>query len=111
MSEDDLRGSTPIYTAKDVLVKLDSRVEGMDGKIDTLGSDLRIIASQNLNERIILLEREAQRSARAADLAESHETQLQRLAGAQAAVRLMFGASLFSAIASGVAIAKALGVI
>ena len=109
MSEDDLRGSTPIYTAKDVLVKLDSRVEGMDSKMDGIGSDLRIIASQNLNERLTLLERDVQRSARAIELAEAHEVQLQRLAGAQSAVRLMFGASLFSAVASAAAIAKALG--
>lgn len=31
---DDLRGSTPIYTAKDVLVRLDAKVDGLGTKVE-----------------------------------------------------------------------------
>lgn len=35
---DELRGSTPVYTAKDVLVRVESKVDALDSKIDTLGN-------------------------------------------------------------------------
>ena len=53
---DELRGSTPIYSAKDVLVKLDGKLDLIDGKVDTLGQNVAIILSQNLGDRMTAVE-------------------------------------------------------
>lgn len=107
---DDLRGSMPVYTAKDVLVKLDHRQEDMAKAIGNIGTSLDILASQKLNERVTSLERDGSLNAQhAVRLAERHEVVLQQLAGAQTAIKALVGASLVSLIASVVAIAKAAG--
>lgn len=58
---EELRGSTPVYTAKDILVRLDDKVEKMDLKIDGMQTSIQILVSQNLNERVVQLERDARR--------------------------------------------------
>lgn len=50
MSESDLRGSTPIFTAKDVLIEVRDEVRGMKTAVD-------VLVSQNLNQRVDDLER------------------------------------------------------
>lgn len=50
MSTDDLRGSTPIFTAKDVLIEVRDEVRGMKTAVD-------VLVSQNLNQRVDDLER------------------------------------------------------
>lgn len=50
MSDGDLRGSTPIFTAKDVLIEVRDAVQLMR-------SDVAILLSQNLNDRVDSLER------------------------------------------------------
>jgi hypothetical protein len=49
VSENDLRGSTPIFTAKDVLIEVRDEVRAMTKSVD-------ILVSQNLNERVQSLE-------------------------------------------------------
>lgn len=57
MSEnDELRGSIPVYSAKDILQKLDRKVDSMDEKLDTTVSGLTVLLSQNLNERLSRVE-------------------------------------------------------
>lgn len=50
MSDNDLRGSTPIFTAKDVLIEVRDEVRGMKTAVD-------VLVSQNLNQRVDDLER------------------------------------------------------
>ena len=47
---DDLRGSTPIFTAKDVLIEVRDEVRGMKSAVD-------VLVSQDLNNRVDSLER------------------------------------------------------
>lgn len=47
---EDLRGSTPIFTAKDVLIEVRDEVRGMKSAVD-------ILVSQDLNNRVDSLER------------------------------------------------------
>lgn len=48
-NENDLRGSAPIFTAKDVLIEVRDEVRAMTKSVD-------ILVSQNLNERVQSLE-------------------------------------------------------
>jgi len=50
MTDSDLRGSTPIFTAKDVLIEVRDEVRGMKSAVD-------VLVSQNLNNRVDDLER------------------------------------------------------
>ena len=50
MTDNDLRGSTPIFTAKDVLIEVRDEVRGMKTAVD-------VLVSQNLNARVDDLER------------------------------------------------------
>lgn len=50
MSDQDLRGSAPIFTAKDVLIEVRDEVRGMKTAVD-------VLVSQNLNQRVDDLER------------------------------------------------------
>ena len=50
MTDNDLRGSTPIFTAKDVLIEVRDEVRGMKSAVD-------ILVSQDLNNRVDSLER------------------------------------------------------
>ena len=61
MSEGELRGSTPIYSAKDILVRLDTKMDVIDTKVDTLGNQVTVIVSQELAPRLAALERWQQR--------------------------------------------------
>lgn len=58
MSEHDeeIRGSSPVYSAKDILQKLDKKIDEMDAKLDTSASGMNILLSQNLNERLTKVE-------------------------------------------------------
>lgn len=49
-AEDEIRGSSPVMTAKDVLLEVRGDVKLMAGKVD-------ILVSQNLNERVSALEK------------------------------------------------------
>lgn len=49
MSSDDLRGSAPIFTAKDVLIEVRDEMRLMRSSVD-------ILVSQNLNERVTAVE-------------------------------------------------------
>lgn len=53
---EDLRGSAPVYTAKDILVRLEHAVEGVDDKVGKIDKDLAVILSQNLEPRVQRLE-------------------------------------------------------
>lgn len=111
-NDEDLRGSTPIYTAKDVLVSLDRKVSDMDLKLDGLTTAIQIIVSQNLNERLVHLEsRGSQTAQRAILLADEHERTLSQLRGAQTAIKALVGTSVISLIASATAILAALNII
>lgn len=58
MSDDEaLRGSSPVYTAKDILQKLDRKVDAIDEKMDTQSSLLAVLASQHLNDRLSAVEK------------------------------------------------------
>ena len=92
MNTDDLRGSTPVYTAKDVLIGLDTKVQGIDSKLDTANQTLAILVSQDLDGRVDALERD-----------------WQQLKGMATGVKLVVGTSVLSSIAAAVALAKALG--
>jgi len=48
----ELRGSTPVYSAKDVLQRVDRTLEALDHKVDELVTETRILASQNLDTRL-----------------------------------------------------------
>jgi len=50
VTDNDLRGSTPIFTAKDVLIEVRDEVRGMKTAVD-------VLVSQNLNQRVDDLER------------------------------------------------------
>lgn len=50
MTDNDLRGSTPIFTAKDVLIEVRDEVRGMRSSVD-------VLVSQNLDSRVDSLER------------------------------------------------------
>lgn len=54
--EDDLRGSAPVYSAKDILQKLDRKVDEMDSKLDTAATAMSVLVSQDLNERLTRVE-------------------------------------------------------
>lgn len=51
-TEDELRGSIPVYSAKDILQKLDRKVDEMDTKLDTAATAMTVLLSQNLNDRL-----------------------------------------------------------
>lgn len=111
MSDDDLRGSTPVYTAKDVLLGLDRKVGEMDLKLDGMNTAIQIIVSQNLNERLVRLESEGSRnSQRAIALAEDHEETLQRLAGAATLVKFLIGSNVGAIVVAAAALFKAFGI-
>lgn len=93
MSE-DLRGSTPIYTAKDVLISLDRKVGDMDSKIDGMKTDVAIVLSQDLNTRVLALEQK-----------------WQQLQGAGTVLRFLVGTSVLAAVTSMLAVLKAFGAI
>ena len=63
---DDLRGSAPLYTAKDVLVRLDATVTAMDAKLDAMDIEMSILASQKLNDRVTRLEEQGSAASKAA---------------------------------------------
>lgn len=54
---DELRGSTPVYTAKDILVKLDTKLESVDSKVDALSTQVTVLVSQDLAPRVTELEK------------------------------------------------------
>lgn len=109
---DSLRASTPIYSAKDVLVSLDRKVGEMDTKIDGIDRAMGIILSQDLNARLVLLEREGSKSARdALALAVSHEQQWQQLKGTAVAVKMIIGTNVLTFLVGAAALAKAMGII
>ena len=54
--EDDLRGSAPVYSAKDILQKLDRKVDEMDSKLDTAATAMSVLVSQDLNDRLSKVE-------------------------------------------------------
>lgn len=112
MADDDLRGSTPVYTAKDVLVGLDRKVGEMDLKLDGVNTAIQILVSQNLNSRVVALETRGSLNAQKAyELAQKHETAMHQLEGAQLALKALFGTSAVTALMGGAALLKALGVI
>lgn len=105
MSTDDLRGSAPVLTAKDVLLEVRQDVREMKTGLD-------VLLSQNLNERVTLLEAGGSVAAqRALALAEAHEIRLQQMAGMTIAVKAIFGVSLLGVAVSIVGLLVALGVI
>ena len=53
---EDVRGSAPVYTTKDVLLRLDSKVSEIDVKLDGLSMSLAILVDQRLNSRVVELE-------------------------------------------------------
>lgn len=53
---DDLRGSTPVYSAKDVLLRLDGKIDSIDSKVDQMGTNVAILLSQNLGDRLTAVE-------------------------------------------------------
>ena len=57
VANDELRGSTPVYTAKDILVKLDTKLDEMDKKVDQVGTQVTVLVSQDLAPRVTELER------------------------------------------------------
>lgn len=91
MSEqDELRGSAPIYSAKDVLLRLDGKIGEMDAKLDGALLSLAILVDQRLNSRVGDLE----------SWRHSHEG---RMIGFSAAIGAIAGAvTLGVAIAAGV---------
>lgn len=92
---EELRGSTPIYTAKDILVRLDDKVEKMDLKIDGALMSLQILVSQNLNERVMKLENEGSTEAQEAlYLARTHDKKLTELNGMGLMLKALFGTNL-----------------
>ena len=56
MIEDDLRGSAPVYSAKDILQKLDRKVDEVDSKLDTAATAMSVLVSQDLNDRLSKVE-------------------------------------------------------
>lgn len=88
----ELRGSTPIYTAKDILVGLDRKVGEMDLKLDGLNTSIQILVSQNLNSRMVHM-----------------ESMVHKLEGAGLALKAVFGTSVFAVIVGVVALLKSLG--
>lgn len=94
MTTDDLRGNTTVYTAKDVLVRLDSRVESLDSKMDHLSTAIQILVSQNLNDRVGELEKKEQERV-----------------GAANSIRAIFGTSVVAALLALVSILKVFGII
>lgn len=95
MADDDLRGSTPIYSAKEILVSLDRKVNEMDLKMDGFIMSLQIIVSQNLNERLQRLESAGSKEAqKALSLAERHEEQVQQIHGMTMMMRALFGGNV-----------------
>ena len=109
---DDLRGSTPVYSAKDILVRLDDKVDKLDIKMDGLQTAVQILVSQNLNERVLRLESDGSRNAQEAlKLARGHEVILSELRGAQTMVKALFGTNAVTALMGGAALLKAMHVI
>ena len=56
MSEDELRGSSPVYSAKDVLLRLDQKMNELDIKLDGVQTSIAILVDQRLNSRVVDLE-------------------------------------------------------
>ena len=110
---DNLRGSTPVYTAKDVLLGLDRKVGDMDLKLSGVNTAIQIFVSQNLNARLVSIEASSASTVRDAGtafrLAQDHETKLQQLIGAQMTLRVVFGSILLTSCATIVALLKAFG--
>lgn len=52
----ELRGSTPVYTAKEILQGLDKKVTELDLKMNGALLSLQVMVSQNLDSRILALE-------------------------------------------------------
>ena len=61
MSEGGLRFNETAYTAKDILLRLDTKMDAIDTKVDTLGNQVTVIVSQELAPRLAALERWQQR--------------------------------------------------
>lgn len=93
-TDDDIRGSAPIYTAKDVLVSLDAKMTKVDEKLDGMNTSIQIIASQRLDERVTRLESAASEGR-----------------GRNAVIKALVGTSLVSSLAAVVALARAFGII
>lgn len=55
-ASEDLRGSAPIYSAKDVLVRVDAKLDGLDSKVDGLSQSVAILLSQDLGTRVTAVE-------------------------------------------------------
>lgn len=92
---DDLRGSTPIYTAKEILQSLDRKVTEMDLKVDGFIMSLQIIVSQNLNERLQVLESQGSKGAQdALRLATKHEEALNQVHGMTMMMKALFGSNV-----------------
>lgn len=107
MSEHDetLRGSTPIYTAKDILVRLDDKVEKMDLKIDGMQTAIQILVSQNLNERVLRLESTGSHAAQEAlRLARSHQSIMEQVKGASIVLKVLVGGNLLSVVMAALAL-------
>lgn len=101
MEHGDLRGSTPIYTAKEILQALDRKVTEMDLKMDGALMSLQIMVSQNLNERIQKLEAEGSQNAQEALLlARAHEGRYKQIEGMGLMIRALFGANVIIVIAA-----------
>ena len=113
MSDDgELRGSTPVYTAKDVLVSLDRKVGEMDLKVDGVNTAIQILVSQNLNSRVVNLETNGSFNAqKAMALAEKHEAVVLQLSGVLIFVKALLGTSVIGLLLAVVGILKAFGVI
>jgi hypothetical protein len=109
--DSELRGSTPIYTAKDVLVSLDRKVGEMDLKVDGVHTAIQILISQNLNERVVALEKNSGMSQETARLAQRHEAVLQQLSGVLIFVKALLGTSVIGLLLAVVGILKAFNVI
>lgn len=53
---DELRGSTPILSAREVLIEVRDTIKTLDGKVDELNSSVIVLLSQNLEPRVKNLE-------------------------------------------------------
>jgi hypothetical protein len=91
---DELRGSTPIYTAKDILIRVESKVDALDSKVDNLHTSVEILTSQELATRISRL-----------------ESWQQQLSGMAIVVKALLGTSLIGLVLSVAGILKAFGMI
>ena len=112
MDTPDLRGSTPIYTAKEILQTLDRKVTEMDYKMDGFIMSLQIIVSQNLNERVQRLEQEGSKNAQEAlELARVHDAKSKQIEGMSMMLKALFGANAIIFLAAVISILTQIGVI